>query len=196
MAAGDDLSNIEDPLDFNELSDHLVANTASANVDKDIGDVNDDKLLGHSTSVPVPITITIPPCNPATCPAPRPVKVAIPLRILFKYPTELDDLNCPWAGPGSGQASAGPDLTQEGQGPGMIASGPRDRPRVSLAQPIQRYGRASCLIANYHNSSTDTEISVTRLVQAKSILCLATPFSQPSKKRQFKTFLSMAQEHD
>jgi len=99
-------------------------------------------------------------------------------------------------GPGSGQASAGPDPTQEGQGPGMIVSGPRGRPGVSPARPVQRHGRASCLIANYHNSSTDTEISVTRLVQTKSILSSATPFSQPNKKGQFETFLSMAREHD
>ena len=100
-SAGDDLGDIEDPLDFHELSDQLVAR-ASANADKDVGDVNDDELPGPSTSVPVPITITIPPHNPATRPAPRPVKVAIPLRILFKYSTELDlpseGMNTFWKG--------------------------------------------------------------------------------------------------
>ncbi len=101
-SAGDDLGDIEDPLDFDELSDHLVASAASANADKDVGD--DDELPGPSTSVPVPITITIPSRNPATRPlaAPRPVKVVIPLRILFKYPTESDlpseGMNTFWKG--------------------------------------------------------------------------------------------------
>jgi len=48
------------------------------------------------------MTITIPPRNPATHPAPRPVKIAIPLRILFKYPTKSDlpseGMNTFWKG--------------------------------------------------------------------------------------------------
>ncbi len=85
-SAGDTLDDIEDPLDFDQLSDHLIAGAASANGDKDVGDIDKDE------PPPRPVlTINIPPLNPATHLASSgPVKVAIPLRILFKYPAESD----------------------------------------------------------------------------------------------------------
>lgn len=95
-----DLGNIdwEDPLDFDQLSERLVGGAASANGDKDMGDVGDDEL---------PPTVTVPNV-PATCQVynyyssvnvltlathsaqPTPVKVSILFRALFKYPTDGD----------------------------------------------------------------------------------------------------------
>jgi len=37
-ALGDDLDNIEDPLYFDQLSDHLIASAAPANDNQDVGD--------------------------------------------------------------------------------------------------------------------------------------------------------------
>ena len=100
--AGDDLVNIEDPLDFDQLSDSLIAGAASANGDRDVGDVDDDEPPPHT---PMILTITVPPLDPS---APRQlpsglVKVAIPLKILFNYPTTESDpppegLNTFWQG--------------------------------------------------------------------------------------------------
>jgi hypothetical protein len=102
----DDLGgDINDPLDFNQLSERLIAGAASANSDKDVGDADasDDEL--PSTIMPVPpLTITIPPLNLATRSAlsNTPVTVSIPLRILFKYPTDKDlpsdGMNTFWRG--------------------------------------------------------------------------------------------------
>lgn len=90
-----------DPLDFDQLSNHLIAGAASANSDKDVGDVGDDELpltvivpdaLAPRPPPQVRLTITIPPLPSASHSAqPTPVKVSIPLRNLFKYPTN-DDL--------------------------------------------------------------------------------------------------------
>ena len=67
----------EDPLDFNRISKSLIADAASANSDRDIGDDNDDRDIIQ------PPTITILPLNPAARSALRPVtavtKVSIPL---------------------------------------------------------------------------------------------------------------------
>lgn len=50
-----------------------------ANDDQDVGDVDPSAAL----------TITVPPLNPATCLArPVAVKVSIPLKTLFRYPTD------------------------------------------------------------------------------------------------------------
>jgi hypothetical protein len=75
-SAGDTLDNIEDPLDFDQLSDHLIAGAASANGDKDIGDI--DNLNDELPPRPV-LTINISPLNLATHLASSgPVKVAFP----------------------------------------------------------------------------------------------------------------------
>jgi hypothetical protein len=83
-----DISNSDD-LDFDQLSEQLIAGAASANVDRDIGD-NDDNL----NDKPPPLRITIPPLNSATLSAhdshrATPVR-KIPLKILFKYPAATD----------------------------------------------------------------------------------------------------------
>jgi hypothetical protein len=74
---------------YNQLSDHLIAGAASANGDKDVGDIdNDDPPLTLCRPI---LTINISPLNPATHLASSgPVKITIPLRILFKYPAESD----------------------------------------------------------------------------------------------------------
>lgn len=102
-----ELGDINDPLDFDQLSERLIANAASANGDKDVGDADasDDEL--PSTIMPVPpLTITIPPLNSATRSVQSntlaPVIVSIPLRKLFKYPLEKDPpsdgMNTFWRG--------------------------------------------------------------------------------------------------
>jgi hypothetical protein len=97
--AGDNLDDIEDPLNFDQLSNHLIAGAASANGDKDVGDIDNDEPPHR----PV-LTINVPPLNPATRLASSvPVKVTIPLRILFRYPAECDPpsdegLNTFWKG--------------------------------------------------------------------------------------------------
>jgi hypothetical protein len=89
-----------DPLDFDQLSNHIIAGAASANSDKDVGDVGDDKLpltvtvpdvLAPQPPPQVRLTITIPPLPSASHSAqPTPVKVSTLLRSLFKYPTNDD----------------------------------------------------------------------------------------------------------
>lgn len=105
--ASDNLGDINDPLDFDQLSDQLMAGAASASTDKDVGDVDDDELLSTVTVPAPPLTITIPPLNSATRslaaqPSSTLVKVFIPLRILFKYPTDKDlpsdGMNTFWRG--------------------------------------------------------------------------------------------------
>jgi hypothetical protein len=104
-----DLGDINDPLDFDQLSERLIAGAASASGDKDVGDVDasDDSDELPSTIMPVPpLTITIPPLNSATRSVQSntlaPVIVSIPLRILFKYPPEKDPpsdgMNTFWRG--------------------------------------------------------------------------------------------------
>ena len=97
---------INDPLDFDQLSERLIAGAASASGDKDVGDADSDDEL-PSTIMPVPpLTITIPPLYSATRSAQSntlaPVIVSIPLRILFKYPLEKDPpsdgMNTFWRG--------------------------------------------------------------------------------------------------
>jgi hypothetical protein len=91
-----DLSDISsnDLLDFEQLSEQLIAGSASANGDKDVGDADDSDDELPSTVVPAPpLTITIPPLNSATPSAQyhtTPVNVSIPLKTLFKYPLETD----------------------------------------------------------------------------------------------------------
>jgi hypothetical protein len=79
----DILLNLTSP---NFLMQHLITDAASANVDKDVGD-NDNN------EPPPPLRITIPPLNSATHDKHRatPVKkTSIPLGILFKYPAATD----------------------------------------------------------------------------------------------------------
>jgi hypothetical protein len=96
-SAGDNLGDLEDPLDFDQLSAQLIAGAVSASADKDVGDAEDD-----APQPPVPLTITVPPLNAAIRLATVPVKVSIPLRILFKYPTDAeppsDGMNTFWNG--------------------------------------------------------------------------------------------------
>ena len=102
-----DLGDIDsDPLEFDQLSDRLIAGAASANGDKDVGDVGDDDSDELPLTVTVPdalaprpppqvrLMITIPPLPSASHSAqPTPVKVSIPLRSLFRYPTNDDPLS-------------------------------------------------------------------------------------------------------
>jgi hypothetical protein len=110
-ANNQDLGDISsDLLDFEQLSEQLIAGSASANGDKDVGDADDSDDELPSTVVPAPpLTITIPPLNSATPSAQyntRPVNVSIPLKILFKYPLPVetnedlpsDGMNTFWRG--------------------------------------------------------------------------------------------------
>jgi hypothetical protein len=105
-ALADDLGEINDPLDFDQLSEQLIAGALSASGDKDVGDTDDDELPSTVTPPAPPLTITIPPLNLATRSAPSQhstaVKVSIPLKILFKYPTDRDPpsdgMNTFWKG--------------------------------------------------------------------------------------------------
>lgn len=107
--ASDD-QDLGGPLDFNQLSEQLIAGAASASSDKDVGDAyssgdDDDELPSNVVSAP-PLTITIPPLNlnSATRSAlpNTPAIVAIPLKILFKYPADKDlpsdGMNTFWSG--------------------------------------------------------------------------------------------------
>jgi hypothetical protein len=93
----------DDLLNFDQLSEHLIAGAAAANGDKDIGDDDDDELP-PTASVRPPLTITIPPLNSATLSnqATQVKKTSIPLQILFKYPTDTDPpsdgMNSFWKG--------------------------------------------------------------------------------------------------
>jgi hypothetical protein len=93
-----DIADGSDLLDFNQLSEVLIAGAASANDDKDVGD--DDEL----TPPAPPLRITIPPLNSATLThqATQVKKTSIPLKILFKYPTDKDPppdgMNSFWRG--------------------------------------------------------------------------------------------------
>ena len=92
---GDDSeSDLEDLLDFNQLSEHLIMGAASANVDKDVGDDNDDD--NDDSEPPPPLRITIPPLNSANRDHDEhratPVKkTSIPLKTLFIYPVAAID---------------------------------------------------------------------------------------------------------
>ena len=92
-----DLGDSDDLLDFDQLSGDLIAGAAAANADKDVGDdYDDDENPPTAPSVPaLPLTITIPPLNSATLPdqATHINKTSIPLQILFKYPTNADQLS-------------------------------------------------------------------------------------------------------
>jgi len=119
--AGSDLGDIEGLLDFDQLSDHLIAGAVSANGERDVGDVDENELPQIVPDVPAlrpshpqpSLTISIPPVNSATlsCSAqptanPMLVKVSIPLKILFKYSTNVnlpqpeasDGMNTFWRG--------------------------------------------------------------------------------------------------
>jgi hypothetical protein len=78
VPADDNLGDIEDPFDFTQLSEHLIVSAAVANDDEDVIDVD-----------PLTLTTTIPLLNLATHLVSRSVavKVSIPLRTFFKYPT-------------------------------------------------------------------------------------------------------------
>ena len=81
-------------------TDTLIAGAAAANGDRDVGDVDDDEPPPHTSTT---FTITVPPRNPAAPSLPSGlVKVAIPLKILFKYSTESDPraegMNTFWKG--------------------------------------------------------------------------------------------------
>jgi hypothetical protein len=84
-----DVGNDGKLLDFNQLSEHLIAGAASANADRDIG--NDDDKPPVTVLAP-PLRITIPPLNSATLShrATLVMKTSIPLKILFKYPAATD----------------------------------------------------------------------------------------------------------
>jgi len=70
-------------MESHPLSKCLIAGAASTNDDKDIGDDNE---------LTPPLRITIPPLNLATPThqAAQVKKTSIPLKILFKYPTDKD----------------------------------------------------------------------------------------------------------
>lgn len=96
---------VENPLDFEQLSTQLIAGAASANSDIDVGDDAVELTPIISNSRATPLTITIPPLNPATpslSAQPTNLKVAIPLRVLFRYPTNQDTssegINSFWKG--------------------------------------------------------------------------------------------------
>ena len=98
---GDD----QDPLDFNQLSTHLIENAASANADRDVGDDDTNENDEFSAAQPPPLRITIPPLNSATLSDAQRTQVkktSIPLKNLFNYPTttDLDDsgMNTFWKG--------------------------------------------------------------------------------------------------
>ena len=105
-----DISNLnsddQDPLDFDQLSMHLIESAASANADRDVGDddTNENDEFPASNPPP-PLRITIPPLNSATLTNTQQTQVkktSIPLKILFKYPTttDLDEsgMNSFWKG--------------------------------------------------------------------------------------------------
>jgi hypothetical protein len=84
--------NDNDPINFNELSESLIAGAASANFDKDIGN-DDDVPSAITVQVPSgPFTITIPPLNSAALSpqATQVKKTCIPLKVLFDYPINVD----------------------------------------------------------------------------------------------------------
>ena len=95
-------------LDFDQLSEHLIAGAASANADKDISDdLDETDEIPPAITVQAPsghLTITIPPLNSATpqAQATGVKKTCIPLKILFNYPTgtELpsEGINSFWQG--------------------------------------------------------------------------------------------------
>ena len=93
-----------DPLDFDQLCEQLIEGAVSASGKKDVGDIDDDELPSIVTVPAPPLTITIPPLYSATRSAQQstPVKVSIPLKTLFKYPTERDPpsdgMNTFWRG--------------------------------------------------------------------------------------------------
>ena len=84
-----DISNSDNLLDFDQLSEHLIVGVASANADRDIGDDDDEPPI---TVLAPPLRITIPPLNLATLShqATLVKKTSIPLKILFKYPAATD----------------------------------------------------------------------------------------------------------
>jgi len=83
-----------------QLSERLIAGAAAANGDRDVGDDDHDELppvLAPS------LTVTIPPLDSAALLSHRATQVkktSIPLKILFKYPTDspLDGMNSFWRG--------------------------------------------------------------------------------------------------
>lgn len=98
----------DDLLDFDQLSEHLIAGAAAANTDKDVGDdLDETDELPPAVTVQAtsgPLTITIPPLNSATL-SPQATQVkrtCIPLKILFDYPTDIDmpseGMNSFWRG--------------------------------------------------------------------------------------------------
>jgi hypothetical protein len=102
-----DHDDSDDPMDFNWLSESLIAGAASANLDKDIGNLGDpndsDSELPSVITVQAssgPLTITIPPLNLATLTpqATQVKKTCIPLQILFDYPANMDVTNLPSEG--------------------------------------------------------------------------------------------------
>ncbi|KIL54278.1 hypothetical protein M378DRAFT_1059173 [Amanita muscaria Koide BX008] len=94
----------DDPLDFDQLSERLIAGAASANVDKDIGDGYDDTNEFPPAVTVQALTITIPPLTSATpsSQATQVKRTCIPLEILFDYPTDIDPpsvgMNSFWRG--------------------------------------------------------------------------------------------------
>ena len=106
----DDLGDIEDPLDFDQLSEHLTVGAASANGDRDVGDADDNLdelppsvMVSNLNVLTPPLTIRIPALTMATHSGQPPtVKVFIPLKTLFKYPTDKDPpsegMNTFWKG--------------------------------------------------------------------------------------------------
>ena len=104
-----DISDQDDNLlDFDRLSESLIAAAASANADKDVGnDFDDTNELPPPITVQVPsgpLTITIPPLNMAILSphAAQAKKTHIPLKILFEYPNNIDlpseGMNSFWRG--------------------------------------------------------------------------------------------------
>ncbi|KAF8256976.1 hypothetical protein EI94DRAFT_1761551, partial [Lactarius quietus] len=104
-----DIGDQEDGLmDFNQLSERLIARAVSASLDRDVGDDYDDSNEfppGNTTPVASgSLMITIPPLNSASLSpqAAQHKKTSIPLEILFQYPTDTDlpseGMNSFWRG--------------------------------------------------------------------------------------------------
>ena len=103
-----DLEQENELMDFDQLSEHLIAGAASAGLDIDVGDdYNDPDELPADIVIPArsgSLMITIPPINSATLsPQATPLKkTCIPLEILFEYPADTDlpseTMNSFWKG--------------------------------------------------------------------------------------------------
>ena len=83
-------------MDFDELSETLIAGAASARLDRDVGDDydNPNELLPDidMPSLSGSLSITIPPLHSSflSSQATQLKRTCIPMEILFEYPTDTD----------------------------------------------------------------------------------------------------------